>query len=199
MQIFATAKTLEWGHLDVPILGLGKDWFGENLTPPLGFSIVRDQTHLWFLATRQGTPFSHPASEAGAFQPELWKYDVAELFLSNPLTGEYLELNISPNGAWWASKFSNTRVAYEPQPSFQHHVQVYNQENISENWITAIKIPLEFLCEIIGFNEDTTGNVAAILNSPDQTFHSACNLPGAEPDFHQPREFRKFSEMEIPR
>ena len=43
------------------------------------------------------------------FVEGLWCDHVWELFIANPLTREYVEFNVSPNGDWWACYFVDKR------------------------------------------------------------------------------------------
>jgi hypothetical protein len=189
MRFFQSDRPLAWGDLDLPVLGLTSDWYGRALNPPMGFAVAADATSLWFIATRQASATCRPGAAPGAFTEGLWEWDVAELFLGHPARGEYLEFNLAPNGAWWAAKFSAPRVRALEQPDFQSAVTSHGDEISEGGWCAGIRVPLDFLEKEISLCPQTTANVTAILNSPQQTFHSACRLPGADPDFHQPAAF----------
>lgn len=198
MRIFLSDTSLAWGKLDLPLLGISTDWFGKKIDPPLAFSLASDGTNLWFVSTRQTANSILPDATPGKFTPELWKYDVAELFLANPQSGEYLEFNIAANGAWWAAKFSAPRSPSPRQPDFQSQISSYHEDSDASSWVTALSIPLNFLEQEIAFGDRTTGNVTSIQDSPDQTFLSATALPGDEPDFHQPEKFSLLASTKIP-
>lgn len=197
MKLFTTEKKLSWGELDLPLLGISSDWFGAPLDPPLAFSLTADTKNLWFVATRQSEAFTHPASSPGAFTPELWKYDTAELFIADSKTERYIEFNLAPNGAWWAAEFSSPRVLSELQPDFQSHV-IPHADDKPGQWLATLAIPLDFLKEAIDFGAETKANITFILNSPAQTFHSIAKLPGDQPDFHQPSAFPIISSLPAP-
>ena len=40
MTIFESERALAWGELDVPLLGLEKDWHGARIEPAAGFALV---------------------------------------------------------------------------------------------------------------------------------------------------------------
>jgi hypothetical protein len=193
VQIFQSKTTLIWGELDLPLLGMTSDWFGQALEPPLGFSIATDASKLWFLAARQASAINHPSAMPGVFMEGLWEHDVIELFLADPDSGAYLEFNLASNGAWWAAKFIAPRTRALTQPNFSSAISSHAQEISDDEWCAAICIPLAFLEKEISFSGKTTANATAILNSPQQTFHSIHKLPGDVPDFHQPTEFVPFS------
>jgi hypothetical protein len=192
VQIFTSERPLVWGELDLPVLGMTSDWHGQPLEPPLGFTIAADPSHLWFVATRQAPALCHPGAEPGRFTEGLWEYDVAELFMADPESGAYLEFNLAPNGAWWAAKFTSPRVRSPVQPDFEAAVEAHFSDDGDGTWFAALAIPTAFLGTHVGFGNGETANVTCIMNSPQQTFHSACKLPGSEPDFHQPVHFPRL-------
>ncbi len=198
MRIFNTSSLLEWGELDVPLLGLENDWFGDPLAQPLAYSLVADPGYLWFVATRGASYSVHPDAAPGKFTPRLWEFDVAELFIADSLGEAYLEFNLAPNGAWWAAGFSSARVLAAGQPDFPGNVETYNDVSEPGVWIAAMRIPLAFLEKHVSFGLGSKANVAFILNSPNQTFHSVSKLPGAEPDFHQPSKFPRMVPVKLP-
>lgn len=198
MQLFILDSPLEWGTLDLPLLGISSDWHGKTLSSPIGFALATDPENLWFVATHQAPASPLPNSEAGKFTPGLWEWDVAEFFLADAAGKEYLEFNIAPNGAWWAAKFSGQREASAEQPDFESEVRSYCDISDPNAWIVAIAVPLGFLKKLIDFGPGSRGNATFILNSPQQTFHTAARLPGDEPDFHQPADFPKLIPTKLP-
>lgn len=192
MQLFATKYPLGWGSLDLPMLGISTDWNRQALHPPAAFTLCTDGVKLWFVATRQAPATIHPDAAAGAFTPELWKQDVAELFIADPDGVEYLEFNLAANGAWWACKFDSVRKPSASQPDFMAAATTHHDTSEPDSWLAALVIPVAFLKEHIGFGLSSRANVAFILNSPEQTFHTASKLPGTEPNFHQPQSFQRL-------
>ena len=188
MQIFTSDTPLSWGKLDLPLCGLHEDWFGKSISPST-FTLAKDPESLWFISIFPGSANIHPAASPGQFTPELWKYDVAELFMANPKTGEYLEFNLTSNGAWWASKFSSVRVPSALQPDFTTHIHTHHDLTETHHSVVGLQIPVNFLKKEIDFGLTTAANITTISNSPSQRYLSASKLPGAEPDFHQPIHF----------
>lgn len=189
MTIFTSARTLVWGGLDVPLFGLTKDLQGEAIEPPAAFSVVTDPSHLWFIASHRKPATLNPRSRPGIFLAELWRYDVAELFLSDPVSGRYFEFNLSPNGAWWSCEFTAPRVRAEEEEIAMPEVATYSEMAANGTWLAALVIPLDLLKARLNFGPTTRSNVTMILNSPDQKFLSAADLGNGEPDFHQPNQF----------
>lgn len=189
MQIFTSKEPLLWGQLDLPLCALTKDWFGSTLKDPSVFTLAQDEESLWFISVCSYTAGIHPNASPGQFTPELWKYDVAELFLANPTTGQYLEFNLTSNSAWWASKFSSVRVPFKEQPDFTTMIRSHHNLVGSHQCLVSLEIPLNFLKEEIDFGTTTSANITFIRDSPSQLYLSASKLPGDAPDFHQPFYF----------
>ena len=167
---------------------IDSDWFGQLLSPPLHYSLSFDDNGVFFEASRQASALIRPNSQNGQFCPELWRFDVAELFLGDLLGNTYLEVNLAPNGAWWMCQFQEARIPQDAQPDFAGVEAAGHCQD--EAWSARIRIPKHLLPPL----ETLSYNVTFILNSPEQTFHSLAPLPGKEPDFHQPGSFLSLSE-----
>ncbi len=189
MIIFNSPRPLVWGELDVPLFGISHDWHGAGLSSPAGFSLVADAGRLWFIANHRRAASLHPQSRPGAFLGELWKYDVAELFLADPASGRYFEFNLSPNGAWWSCEFTGPRVRAEAVEIAMPEVATFSEISPDGSWLTAMALPLDLLQARLNFGPATRANVAMILESPNQKFLSAAPLGLDEPDFHQSERF----------
>ncbi|MES2657108.1 MAG: hypothetical protein V4689_00750 [Verrucomicrobiota bacterium] len=189
MTILTSPRPLVWGELDVPLFGLARDLQGEVIDPPAAFSVVADPFYLWLIASHRKPAFLHPKSRPGAFQAELWRYDVAELFLADPASGRYFEFNLAPNGAWWTCEFTAPRVRADEAEIAMPEVATYSEMSADGTWVAAMAIPLHLLRARLDFGPQTRLNVTMILGSPSQKFLSAADLGKGEPDFHQPDRF----------
>ncbi|MBK1827918.1 hypothetical protein [Haloferula rosea] len=189
MHLVRFDQPLVWGELDVSLLGIVRDWDGSPVSPPAAYSLAVDPQRLWFIATRSQPAELHPKARPGRFQAELWKHDVAELFLHDPARGHYVEFNLAPNGAWWSCEFSSPRVRVHPEDQPWPGVETFAELAPDGGWVAAMAIPLESLKDQLHLGPDTTANVAFIINSPDQQFLTAAPLGGGEPDFHRPAAF----------
>lgn len=198
MTIFTSPSPLMWGELDVPMLGLMKDWHGTPIQPPAAFSLAEDEQRLWFVAHHRKPAVLHPTARPGDFQAELWKYDVAELFIADPVTGRYFEFNLAPNGAWWSCEFTAARVRAEETDIVMPEVATFSDMAPDGSWVAAMAIPLSLLRARLDFGPQSRINVAMILDSPDQKFVTAVDLSGGEPDFHQPQKFSERSLTPLP-
>ncbi len=198
MTIFESERPLAWGELDVPLLGLMRDWHGVRVDPPAGFALVTDAERLWFVANHRRPAALHPQGRPGRFQRELWRYDVAELFLADPRSGRYFEFNLAPNGAWWTCEFTAPRVRAEDIEIAMPEVATFAELAPDGSWVAALAVPLDLLRARLDFGPATRANVTFILETPAQRFLSAADLGGGEPDFHQPGRFPQIAWAPLP-
>ena len=148
-----------------------------------------DESNLHFLVGDQNHPaIPHPQSQPKQYREEPWRYDLGELFLKSADSDHYLELNHSPNGAWWSCLFSSPRQPAEGQPT--PIPGVTTQSHSTQNsWAAQASIPLTWLQETLGDLSKITLNATCILETPDQIFLTAAPLSSETPDFHRPHEF----------
>jgi hypothetical protein len=186
MTIFTSPSPLVWGQLDVPMLGLSRDWHGAPVEPPGAFSLAVDERRLWFVAHHRRPAELHPQARPGDFQAGLWDYDVAELFIADPVSGRYFEFNLAPNGAWWSCEFTAPRVREEEMDIAMPEVATFADMAPDGAWVAAMAIPMDLLRARLDFGANSRMNVTMILESPAQRFLTATDLGGGEPDFHRP-------------
>ena len=163
------------------------DWFDRPLIPPAAASLTRMAQGLLFQAKRRASGHPNPASKPNQFFEGLWEGDVAEAFFLEPESGRYLEINLAPNGAWWACWHSGVRQREKTQPSFIGFEP--HGTNDAHGWEASLLIPFSLFSR----PEKLQFNITFVLNSPHQTFHSLASLPGEQPDFHQPDHFLPLS------
>ncbi len=198
MTIFTSTDSLHWGELDVPLLGLAKDWHGTPLQVAAGFSLAMDARRLWFIAHHRKAADLHPQARPGMFLAELWRHDVAELFLADPVSGRYFEFNLAPNGAWWSCELTAPRVRAEETDIAMPEVATFSDMAPDGAWIAAMAIPLDLLRARLDFGTQTRANVTFILDSPGQKFVTAADLGAGEPDFHRPEKFPQVVFAQLP-
>lgn len=198
MTVFTSPQRLIWGELDVPLFGLAKDLDGILLQEPAAFSLVVDAQHLWFIASHRKSARLHPQARPGRFQAELWRHDVAELFLFDPVSGRYFEFNLAPNGAWWTCEFIAPRVRADLAEIAMPEVATFSELSADGSWVAAMAIPVDLLKARLNFGNETHVNVTMILESPVQKFISATDLGTGEPNFHQPGQFPKICFQPLP-
>lgn len=198
MTVFESKKPLAWGELDVPLLGLSKDWHGDTIASPAGFSLAMDERRLWFIATHRAPASLHPQSRPGKFQPGLWEHDVAELFLAAPGGDRYFEFNLAPNGAWWTCEFKAPRQREEEAEIPMPEIATFTELAPDGGWVAAMAIPLDLLRSRIDFGPRSLANVTFILGHPLPKYLSATDLGAGEPDFHRPERFAPVRFAAIP-
>ena len=199
MTVFISPQILEWGALDVPLLGLTKDWHGAPVQPPAVFSLVVDPLRLWFIAHHGHPAILHPAALPGDFHAGLWRYHVAELFLADVGSGRYFEFNLAPNGAWWCCEFIAPRVRAEEVDIAMPDVATFADRADDGAWLAAMAIPLDLLRARLNFGAHTHANVAFILGTAVAPLHlSAAGLGSGTPDFHRPAAFPLIAFTDMP-
>lgn len=198
MTVFESKVPLGWGTLDVPLLGIMKDWRGVPLDVPAGFALARDDMRLWFIATHRRPAVLHPRSRPGAFLAGLWEYDVAELFIADPSGSRYFEFNLAPNGAWWSCEFKGPRVREEETDVAMPEVATFSELAPDGGWVAAMAIPLDLLRARLDFGPECSANVTFILGHPEPRYLTATDLGGGDPDFHRPERFGKVRIDDLP-
>jgi hypothetical protein len=177
------------GREDLPMEEIARDWFGEPVADAPTFALLMDRENLWFLAGRGIPAISHPASAPGAFQAELWRYDVVEVFIAGPQGNRYYEFNVSPNGGWWSCEYVAPRVRATGEEIAFAGAKSHAITHPDGSWRVALSIPVAGLRELIGFGPGARANVAMILETPGQRFLTVHDLGGGAPDYHRPKAF----------
>lgn len=168
------------------------DWFGRSAAPAPSFRFTLSNELLLFEAWHGEPATIHPAAQENIFQPELWKYDVAEFFLRDPQSSHYLEINLAPNGAHWWAVFDRPLEAIP----FPHDLAVQSTGYMTDSgWHAQLSLSLPALEKHFHFSPDSPLNVNFILGSPEQQFFSAHPLPGEQPNYHQPDAFPPLSTL----
>ena len=198
MTVFTNHQCLIWGELDVPLLGLTHDLSGALLQVPAAFALVQDPRSLWFVASHRQPAEIHPKARPGVFLAELWRHDVAELFIADPHSGRYFEFNLAPNGAWWSCEFTAPRVRAEEVEIAMPEIATFAEMSPDGSWLAAMAIPLDLLRARLDFGTKSLINVAMILESPVQKFISANALGSGLPDFHQISQFSPICLTPLP-
>lgn len=163
-----------------------KEWYGTPMEPPYVYCFTHSADGLEFCAARKKTALVHPDGVCGAFQPELWRYDAAEFFISTPDGSRYMEFNLSPNGAWWAAVFSAPRQIAKGFENWRPEGVLATGENKMEGWCCRALIPNAVLEQAGITPTNCKLTAAAILNSPEQLFLTTALPCDTQPDFHRP-------------
>ena len=198
MTIFESSRPVRWGEMDLPLLGITRDWHGAELEPPAGYALVADGRHLWFVAHSRQPAELHPEARPGGFVVGLWQYDCAELFLADPVSGRYFEFNLAPNGAWWSCEYTAPRVRVEEVDIAMPEVATFADLAADGAWLAAMALPLDLLRARVDFGPETRVNVTFMLGGRGQCHASAADLGGGTPDYHRPARFPKVVFAPLP-
>ena len=174
-----------------PMQWLSHDWSGAAVEPPVEFALFIEEQCLVLRVRRETSCCLNPATRCGQCVQGLWLYDTAELFVRGATNDSpYLELNLAPNGAWWACAFTAPRA-----PHTQFHAAALGVQTAAEctaaRWQAELRLPIAALHEY-GWRHmaDLHMSVCAILRTPDATrrFMSTC-MVGEKPEFHCPHDW----------
>lgn len=187
---------------------ISTDWYGceSSYRPSFILSVTRDLNRRKFicLQVRVSKPSFLKDSDNGTFRAGLWDGDCAELFLGNPVTGFYVEFNVSPIGGWWNCSFSSIRVkAHDKDPEPLSGVWTEGTADPSDNhWTAGIYVPVDSLPSELDFNAASTqANVTFCIydksNPLSVNYFSHTDLrntEGLSPDFHRPFLWKSLHE-----
>lgn len=156
------------------------DWNGQLSDYPISIGLASDRSSFHLIASANAAPVLLPDSPTG-FVEGLWEADVVELFVSLPGTA-YVEFNLSPNGAWWSTHFSDYRKRDESKTSI--HCTTDTVVGPKE-WNAILSIPRDALPVNTRLDQSPALNVTAISNT-DTKRHFSLHTPheAATPDFH---------------
>ncbi len=165
------------------------DWFGKSARKPVSALLATDEHHLWFGGEAEGEFDFDADLSANDFIKGLWEKDLVELFLYNEGNGRYLELNLSPAGAWWGAVFSAPRMQVaEWRPTAARAYSIRGPKK----WRSALCLPWDEIRKELGGGV-THANLTAITGTPEQQFFTLSDLGQGEPDFHLPLYFQPIT------
>lgn len=166
----------------LPRQELVNDWFGYDVEPSAEFTFATDGEFLWFLASRSKAATIHPEARPGQFQPELWRYDLAEWVHGRGRRHQLLGIQPCSQRRMVACAFSDTRRANEDIPA---PLAVDTKCILTdEGWCAMARIPLN---ELRGVDiRDCKLAATFILDTPDQIFLTTADDLSGNPDFHRP-------------
>lgn len=164
---------------------LGREWYGREVAPPYRYRLTLTEAGLLFEAGRAEAAAVHPDARLGCFQEELWRYDVAEFFIANADASRYLEMNLSPNGAWWGCVFSAPRVVDAAASALLRVGQTSGCAS-SDGWNASLLLPKDVL-ESLGLSpENCRLAVCSVLEAPEYIYLTTADACDTQPDFHRP-------------
>lgn len=167
---------------------LTREWHGSEVQPGFDFRFhyAAAEDMLVFRMQREAPAVIHPAAAPGAWQEELWRYDVAEFFIATPGADRYLEFNLCPNGAWWAAAFTEPRV---PLAGFDARALAPRTSGLCrpEGWVCEARVPLALL-RAHGWELSACRMAvcAVICRAGAYTYLTSSEQTSGRPDFHRP-------------
>jgi hypothetical protein len=193
--VFFSPRSISAGQVELlPRQLMTHGWFGEPLECPARYCIALDPASLWFL-------FQHPHPlpktrlyRQGQFVEGLHAYDVGELFLMDQ-RGDYVEFNVSGDGAWWHMSFDGYR-SRRKTVRCQSFLELSVKDD-SAGWMACLAFDRRELD--ITIDRATRFQVAGYIYQDEQpTYLTTANSPDYEPDFHSERSFQLGEWREIP-
>ncbi|MCK5725924.1 MAG: hypothetical protein KAH22_03735 [Thiotrichaceae bacterium] len=163
---------------------INTDWYNQS-SPEVNFDI-RYKHSLNFSGAIPQTPMNQAIGEVGCYTEGLWERDVAELFVANTTTGQYIEINIAANGSWWLMLFDQPRQKVSGFMTSSISLSLQTEQH-TNHWTFTLDIPQSLLISLLG-EGDYRYNVCFILGNPRQ-YLSLNSLGSKEPDFHRPQDF----------
>lgn len=160
----------------------------QDLCREFVFAVSLDAGKVYFGARFPKGSFFDSSFGPGEFVEDLWKKDVAELFIARIDSSHYQELNLSPSGAWWSAGFSSYRKRSETVPCKLDSVEVF-REFEGDNTYVAISMPWD-LKDIEGGGLRV--NMSSICHLPDARYFSLAAMSADKPDFHQTARFPRL-------
>lgn len=183
------------------------DWYGKEIAQPIESKLSFDRRSIELGFRRHAPAVLHPKAQPGNFVEGLWEYDVIELFLATS-ANSYLEINLAPNGSWWAMQFVGHRRPAIRQPKVEllahsHSLQCGRFECLARFCIPELEVVPRVgnLCGIVT-NEIATKNQTRATGpsatgpstkrpSATRCYFSLHQPPeGSKLDFHNPELFR---------
>lgn len=173
---------------------LDHDWYGQPVSGAPQWRLALEGSDLLLRGRAQSQPVRVPGDSPGRFMEGLWEGDLVEVFLLNPDTGYYLELNLAPGGAWWSCGHTGPRirVAGGAKPLDGGRTRIVAGD---QGWDATLRVPLASLPPDLAFDpEKTRGNLTFCLGRPPQ-YLSVADLGGGTPDFHRPERWIPVREL----
>ena len=169
-------------------------WRGDPLPRNFSWCVALDPTNLWFYGSLPGGEVTLTGSSHGSVVEGLWEADVLELFIKDP-SGEYFEFNVSPQGAWWATRLSSYRI--RAKDFVLPRVLSVETTKGDGEWSSVVSIDRSSLPWDVG--NEASMHVSGISHRGGARYLSSNRVIGVEPDFHHRDAFRPVELRPIPR
>ncbi len=160
-----------------------KDWFKNPLPFKVEYYLAASTKKLFFGAKifrKEIWKFNYKKK---AFKEGLFKRDVVELFISKKAEPKYLEINLDPNGAYWAKEFTSYRKRSRNKVE-RDSISTFASLN-SKFWQVGLSIDLAAIPFKIKSIKNLQLNICGIFGR-NRRYYLSYNIPSSEkPDFHQ--------------
>jgi hypothetical protein len=171
------------------------DWKGENADPARSTEVrllwTPDTLYVRFLANYRTITVFPDAREDG-WRDELWKRDVAEVFLQPESRDpwKYKEFEVSPNGQWIDLDIAN-RGKEELRSKLWRRVV---QDALAKTWTAEMAIPMRSLTANFDPKQTWRVNFFRVEGEGEPRFYSAWSPTySQEANFHVPGAFGKLA------
>lgn len=175
--------------LDLPPHSLTRGWHGEPLPCFLEFLVALSPDALLFGGGAGEAPRCDRSLSAGQFLENLWEQDLLELFIGDPGSDRYFEINLAPTGAWWSCLFDRYRERSAPPLAPPAGASACSLISAG-SWKAALSLPLASLPPWVSAGLQGHGNVCGIRGAPRQ-FATFAPPQAASPDFHDAMRRRR--------
>jgi len=179
-------------------LRFAHDWKGENGDPARATEVrllwTTDTLFVRFLANYRSITVFEDA-RADGWRDELWKRDVAEVFLQpDPRDPwKYKEFEVSPNGLWIDLDITSGRKE-ELRSKLRRRVA---RDVAAKTWTAELAIPMRSLTPSFDAKQTWRVNFFRAEGETEPRFYSAWSPTySQEPNFHVPEAFGKLQFLE---
>lgn len=167
--------------LALPRTPLALDWEGQPPPCALSFVVAFTPDALLFGGEVSEGPRCDRSLRAGEFVEGLWAHDVIEMFVREPASERYFEINLAPTGAFWVCLFESYRRRGAPLAGVEGALT--SGQLTPRGWRAALCLPRAALPFALD-DREVRANVCAIRGEPRQ-FFSLAPPASAVPDFHR--------------
>ena len=174
-----------------------RDSFAGPATYDGAYRLLVTEAGLQVSFLAQKAPVVIDLTQKGQFFEGLWRADCGELWLTCPESGRYIEVNLGPNGAWWACVFTSPRIRdTECTPPLCMDIE---SEALGTFWRASLTIPWTEVFRCLQSDDAPNANVTLVLGGCDhpqeklENLHSIVSL-GAH-DFHRPQDWVPLSNL----
>lgn len=180
------------GENKIMNLTVNQQWNGDAINHrPIEVILSWNNNDTFLSAEFSGRFFHDPAPPTGTPgepYPELWKYEVAEIFFLAP-SNKYLEVEVSPCGQHLLILLDGRRHPIKDMLPMKYDANISRE---SMTWIGKAEIPLSYLPHKV-----SKLNAYAIHGTgKDRVYEALYPVPKGkfeEPDFHRLEYFKEFA------